>query len=71
MSVWKVRHKPMSGLMAKLNEQGYNLHSFSVQVGIPYMNVFRWAKGVAEPSLDDAKRMADFLGCTINDLLGE
>lgn len=72
MSVWKVKFKPMNGLMRIAREQGYNLHSVSENVGLPYMSVYRWANGICAPSnLQDMKRIADFLHCTIDDLIGD
>lgn len=71
MSVWKVRYAPLKGLMEKLQKRGKNLHSFSNEIGIPYMNVYRWANGICQPNLADCKRMAIALDCTIDELLGE
>ena len=71
MSVYKIRYAPMTGLIEKLKENGSNLHSFSCEVGIPYISVYRWARGVSRPSLENCKRMAVALNCTIDDLMGE
>ena len=69
MSNYKTRATPMKGLEAIIKEKGYNLHSFSVQAGLRYLNVYRWVHGIYEPSLKDVKRMANFLGVSIDDLV--
>ena len=69
MSKFERRYKPMNGLLRTIKEKGYNLHSFSEAIGIPYMNVYRWVNGIYEPYLRDIKRIADFLGCKVDDLL--
>lgn len=43
----------------------------AAEVRVNQTAISQWERGIVTPSLDNAKRLADALGCTIDDLYAD
>ena len=50
------------------DEKGISIPKMATDCGISSGNIYRWDAN--KPSIDKVKRVADYLGVTVNDLLG-
>lgn len=50
---------------------GISQTELAAEVRVNQTAISQWERGVVTPSLDNAKRLADALGCTIDDLYAD
>lgn len=61
----------MRGLRKIRRQQDYTLKDVARGVNSTQNTIWRIEKGIANPSWDIANRIAEFLGCTLDDLKGD
>lgn len=49
--------------------RGYTIRGLSMKSGVHYVSICRYETGKAEPSVRNLTRLADALGCKVDDLL--
>ena len=54
-----------------IKEKGYNSAAVSRGTGISQTVFSEWKKGKSAPKADKLKKIASFLGCTVDELLGD
>ena len=57
-------------LGARRRERGLTQGQVAVRLGISRQAVSKWEHGQSAPDLDNLARLADLLGCTVDELLG-
>ena len=50
---------------------GISQSELAQKVNVNQTAVSQWERGIVTPSLDNAKRLADVLGCTIDELYAD
>jgi transcriptional regulator with XRE-family HTH domain len=58
-------------LRSARRRRGWSRHDLSVASGFSYPMLAKWECGYSDPSLRNVARLADSLGITVDDLLGE
>lgn len=61
----------IEGLKRKRLECNMTQTELAEKVGVTQGAIWQWENGKADPSLENLKKMATFMGCTIDELLGE
>ena len=61
----------IEGLKRKRLECNMTQTELAEKVGVTQGAIWQWENGTADPSLENLKKMATFMGCTIDELLGE
>lgn len=50
-------------------EKGFSQLEFAMAMGVTQGAVSHWETGRRKPDIDDLKRMAELLGCKVDDLI--
>ena len=61
----------IKGLKKKRLECNMTQTELAEKVGVTQGAIWQWENGKTDPSLENLKKMAAFMSCTIDDLLGE
>ena len=61
----------MEKLAQLRHEAGHTQRSLAEKVGVSAITVYRWEKGRQLPSIEDARRIAEVLGCSVDGLFGD
>ena len=59
----------MKGLAEKRKERGYSLREMAEKLGLAYQTYCNYEYGNREPNFGTLKKMAEFFGCTVDELL--
>ncbi|MGW4345587.1 helix-turn-helix domain-containing protein [Streptomyces sp. NPDC004690] len=51
--------------------QGISLRGAAEIIGTSYVVVWRWESGHAAPNVESLRKLAAFMGCTVDELLRE
>ena len=63
------KHPPMLKLMLKRKEARMTIRELAKKVGLNYNTISQYETGVHKPRLENIQKIAEVLGCEINDIV--
>ena len=63
------KYPPMLKLMLKRKEARMTIRELAKKVGLNYTTISQYETGVHKPRLENIQKIAEVLGCEINDIV--